>query len=51
MATDAVIVSPNVEIIRDRNNNLLGDSKIVAVITSAAPNLRFVPDAVRVGQF
>lgn len=45
MASDAVILSPNVEIIRDRNNDLLDDSKVVAVITSAAPNLRFVPDA------
>lgn len=37
ISSDAVILSPYVEIIKDSNNNLLKDSAVVSVITCAAP--------------
>lgn len=37
MGSDAVIISPDVEIIRDEKGNLLEDSVIVSVMTCAAP--------------
>lgn len=37
--TDAVIITPRVEIIRDDDNNFLEDSVVVAVMTCAAPNV------------
>ena len=40
MASDAVIISPNVEVIKDSNNQVLNDSFVVSVITCAAPNIR-----------
>lgn len=40
-ATDAIIISPEVEIIRDEDNNLLAETTIVAVMTCAAPAVRF----------
>lgn len=40
MASDAVIISPYVEIIRDENGELLEESVIAAVMTCAAPCLR-----------
>ena len=39
MGSDAVIIHPQVEIIKDGNGNLLEDSVIVSVMTCAAPNL------------
>ena len=39
MGSDAIIVTPKVEIIKDENGNLLEDSVIVAVMTCAAPCL------------
>lgn len=41
MGSDAVIIHPQVEIIKDGDGNLLEDSVIVAVMTCAAPNLRY----------
>ena len=40
MGSNAVMIHPNVEIIKDENGNLLQDSVIVAVMTCAAPHLR-----------
>ena len=37
MGSDALILHPQVEIIKDENGNLLKDSVVVAVITCAAP--------------
>ncbi len=41
MGSDAVIIHPQVEIIKDGDGNLLEESVIVAVMTCAAPNLRY----------
>ena len=40
MGSDAIIINPQVEIIKDENRNLLPDTVIVAVMTCAAPMLR-----------
>lgn len=40
LGTDAVIITPRVEIIRDDDNNLLEESVVVAVMTCAAPDVR-----------
>lgn len=40
MGSDAVIITPDVEIIRDERGNLLEDSVLVSVMTCAAPMLR-----------
>jgi uncharacterized protein (TIGR02452 family) len=40
LSSDSMILSPAVEIIRDENNNLLGDSVVVSVLTCAALNVR-----------
>lgn len=37
LASDAIILSPDVEIIRDENGTLLNDSLVVSVLTCAAP--------------
>ncbi len=39
MGSDAIIINPQVEIIKDENGNLLPDTVIVAVMTCAAPML------------
>ena len=39
MGSDAIIITPKVEIIKDENGNLLDESVIVAVMTCAAPCL------------
>ena len=39
MGSDAVVIHPQVEIIKDERGNLLEDTVIVAVMTCAAPNL------------
>lgn len=39
MASEAMILSPNVEIIRDENGGFLADSTVVSVLTCAAPNV------------
>ena len=41
MGSDAVMITPKVEIIKDDRGNLLDDSVIVSVMTCAAPDLRF----------
>ncbi|MCD7827786.1 MAG: TIGR02452 family protein [Clostridiales bacterium] len=41
MASDAVIITPKVEIFKDENGELLDESFIVAVMTCAAPCLLF----------
>ena len=41
MGSDAIIISPKVEIIRDEEGNLLPETEVVSVITCAAPNLRY----------
>lgn len=40
MGSDAIILNPNVEILKDENGNLLEKSVVVSVLTCAAPNLR-----------
>jgi len=40
MGSDAVMITPQVEIIKDENGNYLEDSVIVSVMTCAAPMLR-----------
>ena len=40
MGSDAVMIHPQVEIIKDEEGNLLEDSVVVAVMTCAAPMLR-----------
>ena len=39
MGSDAIIITPKVEIIKDENGNLLDESVVVAVMTCAAPCL------------
>lgn len=45
-ASDAILLSPQVEIIRDENNGLLRETEIVAVLTCAAPMLRIGRSAI-----
>ena len=40
MGSDAIIINPQVEIIKDENGNLLPDTAVVAVMTCAAPRFR-----------
>ena len=40
MGSDAMILTPSVEIIRDYNGDLLADTRIVAVLTCAAPMIK-----------
>ena len=40
LGSDAIIINPQVEIIKDENGDLLPDSVVVAVMTCAAPMLR-----------
>ncbi len=40
MGTDALMITPQVEVIRDENNDLLDEPFIVSVLTCAAPDLR-----------
>ena len=39
MGSDALMITPQVEIIKDENGELLDDTVIVSVLTCAAPNL------------
>ena len=39
LASDAILLSPSVEIIRDRNGSLLPETKVVSVMTCAAPDI------------
>ena len=41
MGSDAVVINPQVEIIKDEDGNLLEDTVIVAVMTCAAPMLKY----------
>ena len=41
MGSDAVVIHPQVEILKDEDGNLLEESVIVAVMTCAAPMLRY----------
>ena len=41
MGSDAVIITPDVEIIRDENGEFLDESVIVSVVTCAAPMIKF----------
>ncbi|MDO4649694.1 MAG: TIGR02452 family protein, partial [Eubacteriales bacterium] len=40
MGSDSIIITPNVEIIKDENGNLLDETTVVSVMTCAAPMLR-----------
>lgn len=40
MGSDAIIINPQVEIIKDENGKLLPDTAVVAVMTCAAPRFR-----------
>lgn len=44
LATDSIIISPNVEVIKDSNHDFLKDSKLLSVITCPAPMLCLAPD-------
>lgn len=46
MGSDAIIVTPKVEIIKDEKGNLLDESVIVSVITCAAPIIRYDCDGI-----
>lgn len=41
MGSDAIIIMPKVEIIKDENGNLLDETVVVAVMTCAAPMIRY----------
>lgn len=41
MGSDGIIITPHVEILKDENGELLDDSVIVAVMTCAAPMIRY----------
>ncbi|MDO4563497.1 MAG: TIGR02452 family protein [Clostridia bacterium] len=41
MGSDAIIITPKVEIIKDENNELLDESAVVAVMTCAAPMIKY----------
>ncbi len=41
LASDAVILSPNVAVFRDQNAELLDQPFVISVLSCAAPNLRF----------
>lgn len=41
MGSDAMILNPYVEVIRDKNCELLEQTKVLSVLTCAAPNLMF----------
>ncbi len=41
MGSDALMISPNVEIIRDENGNLLDETVVVSVLTCAAPMVTY----------
>ncbi len=41
MGSDAIMITPKVEIIKDSNGNLLDESVVVAVMTCAAPMITF----------
>ena len=43
LGSDAIMITPQVEIIKDENGNLLPESAVVAVMTCAAPNLKYSP--------
>lgn len=40
MGSDAIIITPYVEIIKDEDGNLLDETTVVSVMTCAAPMLR-----------
>lgn len=40
LASDAILLSPNVEVFRDENNELLDEPFVVSVLTCAAPMVR-----------
>ncbi len=40
LASDAILLSPNVEVFRDENNELLDEPFVVSVLTCAAPLIR-----------
>ena len=41
MSSDAIMITPKVEIIKDENGNLLDETVVVAVMTCAAPMIRY----------
>lgn len=46
LATDAMLLSPEVEILRDSNNDLLPETVVVSVLTCAAPAIRFAKEKI-----
>ncbi len=51
MGSDAVIVTPDVEIIRDERGELLEESVVVSVMTCAAPMLRYGMEGMTQAQY
>ena len=41
LGSNALIYSPNVEVIKDEDGNFLDDSKVISVVSCAAPNLAY----------
>lgn len=51
MGSDAVIITPKVEIIKDENGALLEDSIVVSAMTCAAPKVTFGLEGLSVSQY
>ncbi len=51
MGSDAVMIHPQVEIIRDENGELLPETVVVAVMTCAAPMLRYSMEGMTQAQY
>ena len=51
MSSDAVMITPKVEIIRDENGDLLDETVVVSVMTCAAPYLRYGLDGMTQQQY
>ena len=51
MGSDAIVIHPQVEIIKDENGELLEESVVVAVMTCAAPMLRYGMEGMTQAQY
>lgn len=51
MGSDAIIITPDVEIIKDENGNSLDETTVVSVMTCAAPMLRNGMEGMTQGQY
>lgn len=51
MGSDGIIITPKVEIFKDANGDLLDDSAVVAVMTCAAPMIRYGTEGVSESEY